>query len=89
MKKQKYKIYILGIFLIFIGLYLSIPNGKLRLNCELNPLAFIAEQAGGMATDGKNRILEIEPRELHQRCPAVIGSKNEVLLFGEYGENKK
>jgi len=65
------------------------PNGKLRLNCELNPLAFIAEQAGGMATDGKNRILEIEPRELHQRCPAVIGSKNEVLLFGEYGENKK
>lgn len=65
------------------------PNGKLRLNCELNPLAFIAEQAGGMATDGKNRILEIEPRELHQRCPAVMGSKNEVLLFGEYGENKK
>ena len=63
------------------------PNGKLRLNCELNPLAFIAEEAGGMATDGKNRILEIEPKELHQRCPVVIGSKNEVLLFGGYVKN--
>lgn len=63
------------------------PNGKLRLNCELNPLAFIAEEAGGMATDGKNRILEIEPQELHQRCPVVIGSKNEVLLFGGYVKN--
>jgi fructose-1,6-bisphosphatase I len=60
------------------------PNGKLRLNCELNPLAFIAEEAGGMATDGQNRLREIEPRELHQRSQAVIGSKNEVLLFSQY-----
>jgi len=60
------------------------PNGKLRLNCELNPLAFIAEEAGGMATDGQNRLREIEPRELHQRNQAVIGSKNEVLLFSQY-----
>ena len=60
------------------------PNGKLRLNCELNPLAFIAEQAGGMATDGHNRIMEIEPRELHQRNQVVIGSKNEVELFEKY-----
>lgn len=60
------------------------PNGKLRLNCELNPLAFIAEEAGGMATDGQKRLMEIEPRELHQRNQAVIGSKNEVELFEKY-----
>ncbi|HNY04354.1 MAG TPA: class 1 fructose-bisphosphatase [Candidatus Woesebacteria bacterium] len=66
------------------------PNGKLRLNCELNPLAFIAEEAGGMATDGQNRLREIEPRELHQRNQAVIGSKNEVLLFSQYlGKSEK
>ena len=41
---------------------------------ECNPLAFIIEQAGGKATDGKQRILEIEPNELHQRCPLFIGS---------------
>lgn len=60
------------------------PNGKLRLNCELNPLAFIAEQAGGMATDGRNRILEIKPTTLHQRSPVAIGSKEDVLLFNQY-----
>lgn len=60
------------------------PNGKLRLNCELNPLAFIAEQAGGMATDGQKRLMEIKPQQLHQRNQAVIGSKNEVQLFEKY-----
>ncbi|MEY2962803.1 MAG: hypothetical protein RL754_64 [Bacteroidota bacterium] len=50
------------------------PNGKLRLLYECNPLAFIVEQAGGMATDGERRILEIEPTELHQRVPFFIGS---------------
>lgn len=54
------------------------PNGKLRLLYENNPLAFIAEQAGGLATDGKRRILEIPPTELHQRTPLFIGSKNMV-----------
>ena len=54
------------------------PNGKLRLLYENNPLAFIAEQAGGLATDGKRRILEIAPTELHQRTPLFIGSKNMV-----------
>lgn len=52
----------------------SAPKGKLRLIYECNPLAFIIEQAGGKATDGKQRILEIEPNELHQRCPLFIGS---------------
>ncbi|MEO8066323.1 MAG: class 1 fructose-bisphosphatase [Flavobacteriales bacterium] len=54
------------------------PKGKLRLLYEANPLAMIAEQAGGMATDGGARILDIKPTELHQRCPLYIGSKSMV-----------
>ena len=51
------------------------PNGKLRLLYEANPLAMIAEQAGGMATEGHVRILDLKPTELHQRTPLFIGSK--------------
>jgi len=51
------------------------PKGKLRLLYECNPFAFINEVAGGKATDGKQRILDIEPKELHQRTPFFIGSK--------------
>ena len=54
------------------------PNGKLRLMYECNPLAFIAEQAGGKATTGEMAILDIEPVKLHQRTPLIIGSKNMV-----------
>jgi len=54
------------------------PSGKLRLMYECNALAFIAEQAGGSATDGKNRILEVKPKDLHQRIPFFVGSKNMV-----------
>lgn len=54
------------------------PSGKLRLMCEAAPMAMIAEQAGGLATDGKQRILDIEPQELHQRVPLFIGSKSDV-----------
>ena len=54
------------------------PKGKLRLLYECNPLAFIVEQAGGMATDGTRRIMEIEPDELHQRVPCFIGSPRMV-----------
>ena len=50
------------------------PKGKLRLMYECNPIAFIVEQAGGKASTGKERILEIIPEELHQRVPAIIGS---------------
>lgn len=50
-------------------------NGKLRLMYECNALAFIAEQAGGKATDGKKRILEIKPESLHERTPFYVGSK--------------
>src|SRR5690606_11857819 len=54
------------------------PNGKLRLLYECNPSAFVIEQAGGKATDGKNNILDIEPTALHQRVPFYAGSKNMV-----------
>ncbi|HXE58728.1 MAG TPA: class 1 fructose-bisphosphatase [Gemmatimonadales bacterium] len=54
------------------------PKGKLRLLYEASPMAFIAEQAQGSATDGVNRILDIVPTELHQRTPLVIGSREDV-----------
>lgn len=54
------------------------PNGKLRLLYECNPMAFLAEQAGGKASDGFRRILDIEPTELHQRVPFICGSTNMV-----------
>lgn len=54
------------------------PEGKLRLLYEANPMAFIVEQAGGVATDGSSRILEIEPTGIHQRTPLVIGSQAEL-----------
>lgn len=54
------------------------PEGKLRLMCEANPLAFLAEQAGGLAIDGKHRILDKQPKKLHERTPLYIGSKEDV-----------
>jgi fructose-1,6-bisphosphatase I len=54
------------------------PNGKLRLLYECNPMAFLTEQAGGKATDGFNRIMDIEPKELHERTPIFCGSVNMV-----------
>jgi len=54
-------------------------NGKLRLLYECNPMAFIIEQAGGRATDGFRRIMDIAPKELHQRCPIFAGSREMVL----------
>ncbi|MFA5668944.1 MAG: class 1 fructose-bisphosphatase [Balneolaceae bacterium] len=54
------------------------PTGKLRLMYECNPLSFIIEQAGGMATDGRNRILEIEPTAIHQSTPIYMGSPENV-----------
>jgi len=61
-------------------------NGKLRLMYECNCLAFIAEQAGGLATDGQNRIMEIQPTSLHQRVPFFVGSKKMVEHAGEMFE---
>ncbi|MGY6587523.1 MAG: class 1 fructose-bisphosphatase [Wenzhouxiangella sp.] len=58
--------------------------GKLRLMYEANPMAMIVEQAGGAATTGRERILEIQPEELHQRVPVVLGSRNEVERVTAY-----
>ncbi len=54
------------------------PNGKLRLLYEASPMALLAEQAGGLATDGRQRIMDLPVTELHQRTPLVIGSKRDV-----------
>jgi fructose-1,6-bisphosphatase I len=66
------------------------PQGKLRLMYECNALGFIVEQAGGRATDGQQRVLDLIPQKLHQRCPLVIGSKElveraEAFLAGKKG----
>jgi fructose-1,6-bisphosphatase I len=57
------------------------PSGKLRLLYEANPIAFIAEQAGGVASDGRRRILDIEPESIHQRTPLIVGSRVEMAEF--------
>ncbi|MGF1511081.1 MAG: class 1 fructose-bisphosphatase [Myxococcota bacterium] len=81
--------------LIYGGMYLyprdaRSPQGKLRVLYECNPLAFIAESAGGAATDGHRRILEIEPKSLHERTTLVIGPKSDVeeaeQYIREYGD---
>src|SRR5690606_11353828 len=66
----------------------SQPQGKLRLMYECNPIAFIVEQAGGKASTGTQRILEIEPEELHQRVPAIIGSADMVEKVLEFMAKK-
>ena len=78
-----------GIF--FYPALKNAPTGKLRLLYECNPLAFIVEQAGGKATDGRKRIMEIEANQLHQRTSIFIGSPALVdqvgRLMEEHGEN--
>uniref|UniRef100_A0A2H8TW20 fructose-bisphosphatase n=2 Tax=Melanaphis sacchari TaxID=742174 RepID=A0A2H8TW20_9HEMI len=54
------------------------PNGKLRLLYEANPMAYIVEEAGGLASNGKIPILDIQPTALHQRTPVILGSKEDV-----------
>lgn len=65
------------------------PNGKLRLLYEANPMAYIAEQANGKASDGFNRIMDIQPTELHQRVPFICGSINMVEKAEEFMKNAK
>ena len=76
------------------GIYLyptssKAPKGKLRLLYECNPMAFIAEQANGKASDGFNRIMEIQPTELHERVPFFCGSYNMVEKAEEFMLNAK
>ena len=61
----------------------SQPGGKLRLMYEANPLAFIIEQAGGMATDGERRVLDIKPTTIHQRTPLILGSRREMEILAQ------
>ncbi|MBX7152407.1 class 1 fructose-bisphosphatase [bacterium] len=80
--------------LLYGGIFLypadqSSPQGKLRLLYEANPLAMIIEQAGGGASDGHRRILDIEPSELHQRTPLIIGSKEDVDIACEFIQGKR
>jgi fructose-1,6-bisphosphatase I len=63
-------------------------EGRLRLMYEANPMAFIVEQAGGAATDGTQRILDIQPTALHQRVGVILGSKNEVERVTRYHTEK-
>ncbi len=75
--------------LLYGGIFLypassTAPNGKLRLGYEANPMAFICEQAGGLATNGTKRILEIKPEKLHQRTPLFIGSRYDVEMVEKF-----
>ncbi|XP_002708340.3 fructose-1,6-bisphosphatase 1 [Oryctolagus cuniculus] len=74
--------------LVYGGIFLypankKSPNGKLRLLYECNPMAFVMEKAGGMATTGKEAILDIVPTDIHQRAPVILGSPDDVQEFLE------
>ncbi len=58
--------------------------GRLRLLYECNPISFIVEQAGGGASTGRERVLDVQPASLHQRVPLILGSKNEVERIERY-----
>jgi fructose-1,6-bisphosphatase I len=73
-----------GIFMYPADLRDTSMPGKLRLMYEANPMAFIVEQAGGAATDGQQRILDIAPHKLHQRVPVFLGSRDEVAVVTGY-----
>jgi fructose-1,6-bisphosphatase I len=73
-----------GVFMYPADVRDTSKPGKLRLMYEANPMAFIVEQAGGAATDGVRRIMDIEPTQLHQRVPVFLGSKEEVDLVTRY-----
>ena len=60
------------------------PKGKLRLMVEANPMSFIAEQAGGLACGGTERILDIQPESIHQRVPLIVGSPEDVRIYQDF-----
>ena len=76
-----------GIFMYPLDSKLKAQGGKLRLMYEANPMAMLIEQAGGAATTGRQRILDIQPERLHQRVPVILGSKNEVDRVTGYHAN--
>ena len=64
-------------------------GGKLRLMYEANPMSFIVEQAGGVSSTGRQRIMDIAPEQLHQRVPVILGSKNEVERVLQYHQEQE
>jgi len=73
-----------GIFMYPLDSKMKDKGGKLRLMYEANPMALLVEQAGGAATTGRQRILDIAPEKIHQRVPVILGSKNEVDRVTSY-----
>jgi len=73
-----------GIFMYPLDMKQPTKAGKLRLMYEANPMSFIVEQAGGAASTGVQRIMDIQPSGLHQRVPVIMGSRNEVERLIEY-----
>lgn len=78
-----------GIFLYPMDSKIKSQGGKLRLMYEANPMSFIVEQAGGGATNGLKRIMNVSPKGIHQRVPVIMGSKSEVDLITAYFKGKK
>ena len=60
------------------------PNGKLRVLYELNPMAYLIEQAGGAASTGRGRILDLEPKQIDDRAPVFIGCREDVAMAEEF-----
>ncbi len=73
-----------GIFLYPADIRKGYATGRLRLVYECNPIAFLIEQSGGAATTGVQRVLEIQPQNIHERVPMIFGSKHEVELVEQY-----
>jgi fructose-1,6-bisphosphatase I len=73
-----------GIFMYPMDSRLVKQGGRLRLMYEANPMSFIVEQAGGLSWTGYQRIMEIQPQDIHQRVPVILGSKNEVERIVRY-----
>jgi len=73
-----------GIFLYPLDNKPTTQGGKLRLMYEANPMSFIVEQAGGVSSTGRERIMEVQPTGVHQRVPVILGSKNEVERLVSY-----
>jgi len=77
-----------GVFMYPLDSKTAEKGGKLRLMYEANPMSLIVEQAGGAATTGRERILDLQPNKLHQRVPVVLGSKNEVERVTAYHQDR-
>lgn len=73
-----------GVFMYPRDQRASVREGKLRLMYEANPMSMLVEQAGGLAIDGEQRILDLQPHALHQRTGVILGSKNEVERIQQY-----